>query len=183
MKPTKGKEKQTTATPEIDKEVDAEAVVKAEADAVADAERAREATKPTGRVRSTKPAGPIHSRCTLHENSNHTWGDCSKNPNSANYRPNGQGRGGGRGGAGRGGGGRGGGGGRYNNDRGNYYQGDHHQPRRDQYNNQNQQRDNYSIEEARRIVSEVGPGPLRLPPNPNNNNNDGYYNYYQNQRY
>ena len=65
MKPTKGKEKQTTATPEIEKEVDAEAVVKEEADAVADAEKVKEVTKPTGRVRSTKPAGPIHvALCT-----------------------------------------------------------------------------------------------------------------------
>ena len=127
-------------------------------------------------------SGP-KSRCTLHENSNHTWGDCSKYPNSANSRPD-TGGGRGRGNGGRGGGGRGGGGGRYNNDRGNYYQGNRHQPepRRDEYNNNRmEQRDNYSIEEARRIVSEIGPGP-RLPPYPNNNNNDGYYNY-QNQRY
>ena len=34
-----------------------------------------------------KASGP-NSRCTLHKNSNHMWGDCSKNPNSANYRPN-----------------------------------------------------------------------------------------------
>ena len=39
--------------------------VKEEADAVADAEKAREVTKPIGKVRSTKPAGPIRvAPCT-----------------------------------------------------------------------------------------------------------------------
>ena len=44
-------------------------------------------------------SGP-NLRCTLHKNSNHTWGNCSKNLNSANYRPDGGGRGGRSGGRG-----------------------------------------------------------------------------------
>ena len=40
-------------------------VVKEEADAVADAEKVKEVTKPIGKVRSTKPAGPIRGApCT-----------------------------------------------------------------------------------------------------------------------